>query len=263
MTSLNHEITLPHSDLYDEELSEEISQPHSLLKETDEIQKLRDLTFNPFSSLNRGRENLTLTPDIDPDSNYFRKMIQMIDDCDYHNEDSFQNKIRSCDGATFLILHQNVRSIVNKHDDFVNFLARLRYEFSVIGVTETWLTKHNMDECSIPRYKFVGQSRNNKHGGGVGMYVNKSHQFTVRTDLSINLENSIEAQFIELNHNPNNILIGVIYRPPNEHYKLFEDNLSDVLQLINRENKKCFLMGDFNIDLLKYNINDNTNNFIN
>ena len=59
------------------------------------------------------------------------------------------------------------------------------------------------------------------------------------------------------------LLIGVIYRPPNENYNLFEDRLSDILQLINRENKKCFLMGDFNVDLLKYNTNDNTNNFIN
>ena len=79
----------------------------------------------------------------------------------------------------------------------------------------------------------------------------------------MNIENIIEAQFIELKENPQNILIGVIYRPPNEHYDLFEEHLSDVLELINRENKKCFLMGDFNIDLLKYNINDNANNFIN
>jgi len=68
----------------------------------------------------------------------------MIYDCDYHNEDSFKHKISSCDGAISSILHQNVRSIVNKHKDFVNFSATLRYEFLVISVTEMWLTKHNM-----------------------------------------------------------------------------------------------------------------------
>ena len=57
------------------------------------------MTFNPFSSRNRGREYLTLTPDTDHGSNYFHKLIQMIDDCDYHNEDSFKQKISSCDGA--------------------------------------------------------------------------------------------------------------------------------------------------------------------
>ena len=70
-----------------------------------------------------------------------------------------------------------------------------------------------MDEFSVPQYKFVGQSRNNKHGGGVGMYVNQSHQFTERADLSRNLDGIMEAQFIELNYKPSNILIGVIYRP--------------------------------------------------
>lgn len=130
----------------------------------------------------------------------------MIDDCDYHNKDSFQHNISSCDRASFSIFHHNVRrSIVNKHDDFINFLATLRYEFSVIGLTETWLTKNNMDELSIQGYNFVGQTRNNKHGGGVGMYVNKLHQFTERTDLSINIENIIEAPFIELKENPQNI----------------------------------------------------------
>ena len=63
-----------------------------------------------------------------------------------------------------------------------------------------------MDEFSIQGYNFVGQTRNNKHGGGVGVYVNKLHQFTERTDLSMNIENIIEAQFIELKEKPQNIL---------------------------------------------------------
>ena len=89
------------------------------------------------------------------------------------------------------------------------------------------------------------------------------YEFTERNDLSTNIENIIEAQFIEINSQPNNIIIGVIYRPPNGKYKQFEEKLSDILQLINQENKTCFLMGDFNIDLLKFNMNEYTNNFIN
>ena len=56
-----------------------------------------------------------------------------------------------------------------------------------------------MNEFSVPQYKFVGQSRNNKHCGGVGVYVNQSYQFTERADLSRNLDSVMEAQFIELN----------------------------------------------------------------
>ena len=61
------------------------------------------------------------------------------------------------------------------------------------------LIKQNMDEFSFPHYKFFGQSRNNKHGAGVGVYVNQSYQFTERADLSRNLDSEMEAQFIELN----------------------------------------------------------------
>ena len=86
-----------------------------------------------------------------------------------------------------------------------------------------------MDEFSVPQYKFVGQSRNNKHCGGVGVYVNQSYQFTERADLSRNLDSVMDAQFIELNYKPSYILIGVIYRPPNDNYNLY-DNLQTLLK---------------------------------
>ena len=50
-----------------------------------------------------------------------------------------------------------------------------------------------MDEFSVPQNKFVGKSRNNERGGGVGVYVNQSYQFTERADLSRNLDSVMEA----------------------------------------------------------------------
>ena len=59
--------------------------------------------------------------------------------------------------------------------------------------------------------------------------------------MSKNLDSIKEAKFIELNYKPSYILIGVIYRPPNNNYNLFEEKLSGILELINRE--KRFLNG--------------------
>lgn len=73
----------------------------------------------------------------------------MIDDCDYYNKDLFQYNIFFGDRVSFLIFYYYVRSIVNKYDDFINFLVILRYEFSVIGLIEIWLIKNNMDEFLI------------------------------------------------------------------------------------------------------------------
>ena len=255
---------LPYSNLHDNEYVDEIIRaPLNSLSNRDKIEKIKDLSFNPFSSNGRGSEYLRLTPDIDPDDNYFNRIIQYVDNCDYYDENSFQKLIKSSYNSNFSILHLNIRSIANKYDDFVNYLASLNHEFSIIGLTETWLTKDNLNNFPIPHYKYIGQVRNTRQGGGVGLYINKLYEFTERNDLSTNIENIIEAQFIEINSQPNNIIIGVIYRPPNGKYKQFEEKLSDILQLINQENKTCFLMGDFNIDLLKFNMNEYTNDFIN
>lgn len=113
------------------------------------------------------------------------------------------------------------------------------HEFSVLRLTETWLAKDTLTDFPLPNY------RDTKRGGGVGLYVNKSLQFTERKDLSMNIENTIKAQFIEINSHLNNIIIGVIYRPPSDAYDQFEEKLLDVLQIINRENKKCFFDGRF------------------
>jgi len=47
------------------------------------------------------------------------------------------------------------------------------------------------------------------------------------------------------------LIVEVIYRPPNDGLDLFKNSLSDLPQKVDAQKKKCFLMGDFNIDLLK------------
>jgi endonuclease/exonuclease/phosphatase family metal-dependent hydrolase len=52
-------------------------------------------------------------------------------------------------------------------------------------------------------------------------------------------------------HTGKNIVIGVIYRPPNAKMETFQNAINKILEKIEKENKICYLMGDFNIDLLK------------
>lgn len=80
----------------------------------------------------------------------------------------------------------------------------------------------------------------------------KGIQYKIRRDLNINDENIIESAFIEIiNPQKKNIIIGVIYRPPNSNFNLFENEINKILSKTDKENKICYLMGDFNIDLLK------------
>ena len=93
--------------------------------------------------------------------------------------------------------------------------------------------------------------------GGVGLFVNHTIPFTQRNDLSY-LDEFIECVTIEIEkqvlvfNTPKNVIISVIYRPPNTDTRLFTENINIVLNIIKRENKICYFMGDYNINILNY-----------
>ena len=123
-----------------------------------------------------------------------------------------------------------------------------------------------MAQCEnfeLEGYNFEASNRINKKGGGVGIYVSKETEYNIRNALAENIEDSIETIFIEIsNSNGKNIIIGVIYRPPNNKLELFENAINNLLSKIGNENKICYLTGDFNIDLLKSDSCDYTSRFI-
>ena len=53
-----------------------------------------------------------------------------------------------------------------------------------------------------------------------------------------------------------------MYRPPNTDIKLFNDNLEAILDTIKKENKTCYIMGDFNINILNHDTNIPTSEFV-
>lgn len=120
-----------------------------------------------------------------------------------------------------------------------------------------------MNDFPWPCYRSIGKVRTDKHGGGVGLYVNRSYQFRERVDLAVNNDDIIESQFIELTTQSKNVLVGIVYRPPNSKLDQFNECLAELLQKLDLKNKKCYLMGDFNLDLLKSNENQYAKNFIN
>ena len=63
--------------------------------------------------------------------------------------------------------------------------------------------------------------------------------------------------------NDKNIIIGIIYRPPDLNIPAFINSFDSVLSKINSEGKKVWLTGDFNINLLNFNHHSLTNDFLN
>ena len=87
------------------------------------------------------------------------------------------------------------------------------------------------------------------------MYTRSNLKNKLRPDLHI--EGS-EDLFIEmLNDKGENVIVGIIYRPPNHNLDNFLSKLDEFLSIIAQENKEVYLMGGYNIDLLSTE-NNNT-----
>ena len=103
-----------------------------------------------------------------------------------------------------------------------------------------------------------------RNSGGVSIYISDDlvGHFE-RKDLSKS-SNHFECIFIEIPifNNLKNVIVGNIYHRPNSSGVEFVKELSDILTTICKENKKIYLIGDFNLDLLKYNDSLIVRNFV-
>ena len=76
----------------------------------------------------------------------------------------------------------------------------------------------------------------------------------------------MESAFIEIDNEQlglrNNAIIGVIYRPPNTDILSFNDSLSEIMSLIKAEKKSCYVLGDYNINLLNTDTHSHTREFV-
>ena len=55
-----------------------------------------------------------------------------------------------------------------------------------------------------------------------------------------------------------NILVGLLYRPPSQSLVSFYEQLTQLMTKVTREKKKCYFMGDFNINITMNEHNNNT-----
>ena len=230
---------------------------------------LFNMNNNPlFTLLNNANdtESNTILDEIDPDGNFFNSLERNgLCDSNYYVEQSFNNKFGNYTNSSQIsMFHLNVRSIVSNFRQLDLLLSSLQTEFDVIGLSETWLTKSNTDIYNFTNYNHIYKTRNNKRGGGVSMYIKKCYKHNLRDDLSI-LENHCESIFTEIETDvlgKQTIVFGVVYRPPNTPLNSFLEYIDNVLEIVKKEKKICYLLGDFNIDLLKQNEHPETNEFL-
>ena len=129
-------------------------------------------------------------------------------------------------------------------------------KFDIITLSETWLKndKHLLEYVNLPGYKSSNKNRDEKRGGGVGVYIKDRITYKIRND-KISLDDSLEHLWVEIKgkNKKSPYLIGVAYQPSSKNAKKIEwiekiDAASSSIK--STWASTITLAGDTNIDLL-------------
>ena len=241
--------------------------------------------FNPYDQEHTINQ-LGLHLNLGDEQTLWNDLSERISQCEYSR---LKNLPSECNGSP-RILSLNIRSLFKGIEKLREDISILREKCDILCLCETNLKLENLanglDDIALEGfYKpiFRDPHRKSGKGGGLVMYVNSSFcdsdQIT-EMEISPNpdesqLNPSGEFQFVKIgfkinnnvsNGNPTlkNLIIGNIYRSPSSNNIKFLEHLESHLQKLQcHKNKIIHLVGDFNVDLAKYNTDLNCHELIN
>ena len=183
----------------------------------------------------------------------------------YYDIDELQKlKIPNKENSLSLF-HINSCSLNKNFEELQNLLQSTNINFDVIAITETRIPKNVSvtQNIVLNNYSFE-HTPTESSAGGTLLYIANRLSYKTRNDLEIYNKFELKFTFIEIiNLRKSNIIVGAIYKHPKMDVTDFSNNfLNNLLKKINQEQKKVFLLGDFNIDLMHYNEKKPTNEFL-
>ena len=194
-------------------------------------------------------------------------------DSAYYCPQKFTEKFKNSKSISILSLNiQSINSKFSSLADLINFWQEKGVIFDIICLQECF-------SIIIPSifelqnyHPILFKTRTKFSGGGVAFYINKSLNFSVLNEYSIFHEKIIESLFIELEFsNKKKLVIGNFYRSPSTgvnnltptmQIELFLEHFQGILDSITERKCKAVLCGDFNLDLLSYNVHNYTADFV-
>jgi hypothetical protein len=183
-------------------------------------------------------------------------------DCSYIDEYNYANIATSKNEISIMSL--NIQSLPAKFNDFVSFISLLQISNKapdVICLQELWQFPNDVNFNIQGYHPLIFKLRQNGvQGGGVGIYIKNVFKFTILQEISIFHDRLFESIFCEISCNSKKIIVGSIYRPntpvynlsPTEQFNQFCEILTNINFELQQFNSDLYLMGDFNIDVLKY-----------
>ena len=215
-----------------------------------------DVNFNPstyeqriFDKLNNAINNNAF--DLSEEDNDDNNDITI--ECNYYSVDEF-NLAKFNPSKRFSIIHLNIHSLEKHIDELRVFLNMLEFKFDILCISETKIHKDFDPKVDINIEGFPVGNPTESTKGGVLIYVKNGINYKPRKDLIIYKSKELESFFIEIiNQKETNSVVGVIYRHPCMDENIFiDDYLKKITDILSSENKKIFISGDFNFDLLNH-----------
>ena len=182
--------------------------------------------------------------------------------CKYYNNKQLKELISDKKNNKGLsLLHLNISFLPFHIDEFTHLLSELNSNFKIIGITETRLTtkKDPVNSIEIPNYNIEHTPTESDKGGALH-YISKEINYKTRDDLKIYKKKLLQSKFRVLSGSNKNTIVGCIYKHPGLTTQDF--NLQPLIDKLTTENKNIVFLGDFNVDLLHYESNNPTREFL-
>ena len=201
--------------------------------ELEPIQHFEELNVhnhaNVDSLINEDKFDHSELAKVDPDTNFLTQNRHST--CDYYNDLSFNENFHRHDN--FSLFHVNIRSLPRNFDHLKIHLNELKHSFTIIAISENWLTNINREIYHLKGYSHKKTIREQRTGGGVPLFIKNDINFQVRDNININLPD-VDSLFIEIPkeelHSNKNIFVGVCYRPPHVCIRKFTEELTSLLE---------------------------------
>ena len=121
---------------------------------------------------------------------------------------------------------------------------------------------------ALEGYTFEGTPSSNRNAGGAGLYLSNSIQYSVNSEYSLN-ELKCDDLWLNLKVNSkskskDDLILRVVYRYNFvSKYDQFTEKFCDILLSLNEKKKNYYIEGDFNINLMKFNLAGNVTKYMN
>ena len=171
----------------------------------------------------------------------------------YFSTSELNDALDKANPSSLTSVHCNIRSLPKNLTLIHDLLDSLHKFPDIIAITETKLNSETITNIDINNYNFFHVDSPTQ-AGGAGLYINNNLKVSPRPDIKFVLS-QVESCWAEIDcgiPNKPNILVGCIYRHPSEDLSLFTSEFESIISNISQENMPIHLMGDFNIDLIKY-----------